>query len=842
MMKKKYKVGGMNCAACVARVEKSVKGVSGVQSCEVNLLLGSMSVEGDVSDDAIIAAVTSAGYSASVEGTENRGTSDVPREGESSTARGVLYRLVPSAVLLLLLMYISMGHVMWSLPLPPPLDGNALSVAITQMLLSLVIMLINKNFFVSGVKGILHLSPNMDTLVALGSFASFAYSVCVLYAMSADAMASDIGMMHERLHELYFESAAMILVLITVGKLLEARAKGKTTSAIRSLMDLTPKMATVVRDGVEVVIPAKDISVGDIIIVKRGENVPADAEICEGELSVDESALTGESIPRDLGVGDTVLGATTVLSGYAKLRAIKVGEQTAIAEVIKMVKEASGSKAPVAKAADKVAGVFVPVVLCIAFVTALIWMLVDGEIGYALARAVCVLVISCPCALGLATPVAVMVGSGVGAKHGILFKTAASLEASGKIKTVAFDKTGTVTVGKPAVDSVIPIGATEEELIRCAYSLEIKSEHPLAKAVVEFAKNEKNITPDAATDFRADVGGVSGVICTERIFGGNLKYINESLGAELSESLLSKSLLSYYDSLSREGKTVLIFAKKDTVLGLIAISDRIRDDSAEAVRELRKMGITSVMITGDNRACAEYVAKQVGIERVIAEVLPGDKAKHVKQLSSESGTVAMVGDGINDSVALTEADVGIAIGAGADVAIDSADVVLKRSSILDVASAIKLGRRVLINIYENLFWAFCYNVIGIPLAAGAFIPLFGWELQPMFGALAMSISSFLVVSNALRLNFYRPIQNKDKMQTNINKSEVKEMKTVTLKIQGMMCPHCSGRVKSALEAHPAVASADVSHERMDAIITLNRECAAEELVKIVTDAGYKVID
>ncbi len=837
MDKRKYKVSGMSCAACVARVEKSVKALSGVDECEVNLLLGSMTVLSDASDEDIISAVRSAGYDASLQG-DGRKSSDEKKQDEGAPFKKIIRRLVPSCVLLFILMYISMGHMMWHLPLPEFLAENPISMGITQLWLSGLIMVINKEFFINGARGIVHLAPNMDTLVSLGSLTSFVYSLYVLYLMSADMLLSNTGSAMERLHGLYFESAAMILVLITVGKLLEALAKGKTTSAIRALMDLTPKMATVIRDDGEVLISAESIAIGDIFIVKRGENIPADGEIVEGLVSVDESALSGESVPIDKSVGDGVFGATSVLSGYAKVRAVSVGEQTAMAKIIAMVKEASGSKAPVAKAADKVAGVFVPCVMALSLLTFIVWMLVGVPLGEAVTHAVAVLVISCPCALGLATPVAVMVGSGVGAKNGILFKTAASLEASGKIKMVALDKTGTVTEGNPAVCEVISFLDNDERLIALAASLESKSEHPLARAVNTYAK-ERGVSLLPAEEFLAEYGGVSAAIDGSKVFGGNVKYIEKKCAGSLSDKTLSR-----INELSGEGKTVLIFASELDIFGIVAISDKIREDSPNAIKELEKLGIQTVMLTGDNRKCAEYVAGRVGISRVVSEVNPLDKAKIIRELSlGEGDLVAMVGDGINDSVALVEADVGISIGSATDVAIDSADVVLTRSSLSDVAAAVRLGRRTLINIYENLFWAFCYNIIGIPLAAGAFIPIFGWSLNPMFGAAAMSVSSFLVVMNALRLNLYDPTRKhnkKAKMQTNIYKKET-EMEKLTIKIEGMMCPHCSGRVKSLLLENPAVSEADVSHERGDAIITLKEKTEISVLEEIITDAGYKVI-
>ncbi len=846
MKKANYKVGGMSCAACVARVEKAVNALEGVVTCEVNLLLGTMSVEGEVDAERVTAAVSGAGYTASAEdGVGTSETEDTDAEKETrSEIKYTLIRLISSSVLLLILMYISMGHLMLSLPLPSFLSENASAIALTEFILCTMIMVINKHFFHNGAKGIVHLAPNMDTLVALGSLASYLYSIAILYLMSGDVHSGDFASAHERLHHLYFESAAMILVLITVGKLLETIAKGKTTSAIKKLMDLSPKMATVIRNGEAVLIPAKDISVGEIFIVKRGENIPADGVVIEGEISVDESALTGESIPKDMTVGASALGATMVLSGYAKLKAERVGEKTAISEVIKMVKEASGSKAPVAKAADKVAGVFVPAVIIISLITFIVWLCVGKDVGFSLSRAVTVLVISCPCALGLATPVAIMVGTGVGAKRGILFKNARAIEASGRISAVAFDKTGTITEGSPEVTDVIGISLSNDELIKTVISLEEKSEHPLARAVMRY-KEEHYVTEyPEALDFKVYPFGVSASICGKEVFGGNAHFIEKMTG----NKLLGDSLASFA-SLGEEGKTVLVIADKKEIFGLIAIADRIKEDSREAVLELEALGIKTVMITGDNPSSANYVASRVGISRVVAEVLPAEKAKVVKELSAELGSVAMVGDGINDSVALTEADVGIAIGKGADIAIDSADVVLTRGSLKGVVAAVRLGKRTLLNIYENLFWAFIYNIIGIPLAAGVFIAPFGWELEPMFGAVAMSLSSFIVVMNALRLNLYNPTRNTKNLkentitQTNVYKNGEEKMNTLTLKIEGMMCPHCSGRVKSALEASELVSSADVSHERGDAVITLANDApdAKDVLAKVIEDAGYKVV-
>lgn len=845
MKKRKYKVSGMSCAACVARVERAVKTLDGVSSCEVNLLLGTMDVAGDVSSDEISDAVKRAGYSAvpDGEGADSQSPLTDTEIEAKSEIKLTLYRLIISSVLLAALMYITMGHLMLNFPLPAFLRGNVVSITLTEFILCTAIMVINKHFFYNGARGIVHLAPNMDTLVSLGSMASYLYSIAVMYLISMDVHSGNMSLAHEKMHGLYFESASMILVLITVGKLLETLAKGKTTSAIKSLMDLSPKMATVIRDGDELQIPAKELKVGDIFVVKRGEKIPADGVVVSGEISADESALTGESVPRDISEGDSVLGATAVLSGYAKIRAEKVGEKTAIAEVIKMVKEASGSKAPVAKAADKVAGVFVPAVLLISLVTLAVWLIVGEGIGFSLSRAVTVLVISCPCALGLATPVAIMVGTGVGAKHGILYKNASALEAAGKIRAVALDKTGTLTEGEPEVSDAVGIAMSGVELMKLAVSLEEKSEHPLARAIMRYKDDSGIDSYPSSENFTAYPFGVKAEISGREVFGGNARFIKEQTSLSPQGDALIK-----FDSLRREGKTVLIIADRSEILGFIALSDKIKEDSKEAVSELRAMGVDVVMITGDNSAAAEYVASRVGIDRVISEVLPAQKALAIKEERARIGAVAMVGDGINDSVALTEADLGIAIGKGADVAIDSADIVLTRGSLKGVSAAIRLGRRTLRGIYENLFWAFIYNIIGIPLAAGMFIAPLGWELDPMFGAAAMSLSSFIVVINALRINLFNPNKTtlKDfkttKMQTIIYKEEEK-MAKITLKIEGMMCPHCSGRVRSALLESELVADADVSHERGDAIVTLAAESdtAKSTLTKIVEDAGYKVV-
>ena len=856
MKNTKFKVIGMSCAACSARVERAVSSLLGVDACEVNLLLGEMTVLGDASSDSVISAVEKAGYGAEIykEITEE---DDSEREAKEQT-RSILRRLVFSSALLLVLMYISMGYAMWHFPMPAFLTKTPIPLGIAELALTSLIMVINKHFFVNGVRGIVNLAPNMDTLVSLGSFVSYVYSIILLFKISDNTHS-----VAHALHGLYFESAAMILVLISLGKMLESIAKGKTTSAIRALMDLTPKTAIVIRDGIETEIPARDIKAGDVFIVKKGVNIACDGVVIDGEISLDESALTGESLPKDATPGSFVYGATTVLSGYAKIRAERVGEKTAIAEIVRMVKEASSSKAPVAKTADKIAGVFVPSVLLLSLVTFTLWAIFGSDISDAVTHAVTVLVISCPCALGLATPVAIMVGTGVGARRGILFKNAASLESAGKIKTVAFDKTGTVTEGKPEVCDVVSYGMDKARLMAIAGAIEEKSEHPLAVAVVNFTKGAENENNVLCEKFEASVGGVKGTVNGEEYYIGNERFILECLSLMPTED---------FTRLKASGKTALIMAKKDAVLGVIAISDKIKADSTDAVESLKSLGIKTVMITGDNAFAAKEVAERVGIDTVIADVLPNEKANVIKELKKD-GIVAMVGDGINDSVALTEANVGIALSQGADVAMDSADVVLTRGSLFGVVSAVKLGRRTLLNVYENLFWAFSYNVIGIPLAAGVFGVLFGWYLTPMFGAAAMSVSSFLVVMNALRLNLYNPDkkhENKNNSLQNcanlnvrtaintdntesiehVNTNDIKDkernerMNNVVIKIEGMMCPHCSGRVMSLLTASELVKEADVSHERGDAIVTLNCEATAEAvatLENIITEAGYKVI-
>ncbi len=806
-----FNVTGMSCAACSARVEKAVSKLPDVSSVAVNLLTETMSVEGNASPESIISAVENAGYGASLKNGTNK-TSSAELSAESPV-KHIGGRLLSSLVFLAALMYFSMGYVMWGFPVPEFFKGNPVAVGLSELLLTVAVLVINREFFVSGSKALFKGAPNMDTLVSLGSGAAFIYSVCVLFAMTG------LKDSHSLLHGMYFESAAMIVTLITVGKLLEARAKGKTTDALMSLINLAPKTATLIVDGEEKIVPAEEVAVGDIFAVKPGESIPADGVVTEGHSSIDESALTGESIPVDKETGDKVSAATVNRFGYIRCRATHVGNDTGLARIIKAVNDASATKAPVAKVADKVSGIFVPCVIVIAIITAAVWLLMGKSIGFSLARGISVLVISCPCALGLATPVAVTVGSGVGAKLGILFKNAAALEEAGRTKIVALDKTGTITKGEPSVTNVVPAtGISENELLEAAYALESKSEHPIAKAVIRYCET-LGMKPIPLEGFEISPGnGLSGSLNDEKLTGGSLKFINPE--GEFSEKA---------ELLANEGKTPLVFKKNDTVLGIIAVADEIKDDSSEAILSLKKMGIEVVMITGDNEKTANAIKAQCGVDTVIAGVLPVGKAEAVNRLK-EKGKVAMVGDGINDAPALTAADTGIAIGAGTDVAIDAAEVVLMNSRLSDVVSAIRLSRKTLKNIYENLFWAFIYNVIGIPVAAGVLIP-FGIELSPMLGAAAMSLSSFCVVSNALRLNGFRAKKEK----------EIKKMKK-ELKIEGMMCMHCSGRVKSALEAMDGVESAIVSHETNNAIITLTKDIPTEALKATVEAEGYKVIE
>ena len=832
-----YTVTGMSCAACSARVEKAVSGVEGVSSCSVNLLTNSMGVEGSASPEAIIAAVEAAGYGASRKGAAKASSPAAEEDALRDRDTPVLKRrLLSSLGFLLVLMYISMGHTMWGFPLPAFLNGNPVALGLMELLLAAIVMLINKKFFTSGLRGLLHGAPNMDTLVALGSGVSFAYSTVALFAMTAAVQRGDAAGAHALLHDLYFESAAMILTLITVGKMLEARSKGKTTDALKSLMRLAPQTACVERGGKELSVPIDEVVRGDVFLVRPGESIPVDGVVLSGVSSVNEAALTGESIPVDKAAGDRVSAATVNQSGFLRCEAERVGEDTTLSKIIKMVGDAAATKAPIAKLADRVSGVFVPAVIAVALVTFAIWLLLGKAFGYALSRAIAVLVISCPCALGLATPVAIMVGNGVGAKNGILFKTAVSLEEAGKAQIVVLDKTGTVTNGEPVVTDLLPAeGVSGEELLAAALSLEKKSEHPLARAVTAYAA-ERGTEGREAEDFSALPGnGLRARLDGEELLGGSLAYISSlvSVPPELRERA---------DALSEKGKTPLLFAKGGELLGVIAVADTVKDDAAEAVRELKGMGIHVVMLTGDNARTAAAIGEQVGADEVISGVLPDGKESVIRSLQ-QRGRVAMVGDGINDAPALTRADIGIAIGAGADVAIDAADVVLMKSRVRDIPAAIRLSRATLTNIKENLFWAFFYNVVCIPLAAGAYAR-FGLTLSPMIGAAAMSLSSFCVVSNALRLNLrniYDPGRDKAIKKT-LGKSDKEETPmTKTMKIEGMMCPHCEARVKKTLEALEAVSSAEVSHVSGSAVVTLAAPVEDEVLKKAVEAQGYDVL-
>lgn len=829
-----YNVTGMSCAACSSRVEKAVSNVDGVTACSVSLLTNSMGVDGTASPKAIIAAVEAAGYGASLKDkTKDKSAANYDALADRETP-AIRRRLIASLVFLAALMYISMGHMMWGFPLPQFLAENHVAMGLVQLLLTAIVMVINQKFFISGFKGLIHRAPNMDTLVALGSGTAFVYSTIALFAMTDAQLKGDTAAVMSYMHEFYFESAAMILALITVGKMLEARSKGKTTDALKGLMKLAPKTATVVLDGKETVVPIEQVKKGDIFAVRPGENIPVDGIIIEGNSAVNESALTGESIPVDKSSGDSVSAATLNQSGYIKCEAVRVGEDTTLFQIIKMVSDAAATKAPIAKIADKVSGVFVPAVIIVAVITAIVWLACGQSVGFSLARAISVLVISCPCALGLATPVAIMVGSGVGAKNGILYKTAVSLETAGRIQTVVLDKTGTITKGEPSVTDIIPFGDTNENaLLKAAVSLECKSEHPLAAAINAKAELE-NIEAENVEEFRALPGnGLEALQHGEALYGGNFSFVSKRT------TILPESKIMA-ERLADEGKTPLFFCKGNKLLGIIAVADVIKEDGAKAVSELKNMGIRVVMLTGDNEKTANAVGKQAGVDEVIAGVLPDGKEKSVQKLK-QSGRVAMVGDGINDAPALTAADLGIAIGAGTDVAIDAADVVLIKSRLRDVPAAIRLGRKTLRNIHENLFWAFIYNVIGIPLAAGVFINLFGWQLNPMFGAAAMSLSSFCVVTNALRLNF-ADIRNskRDKKIKQKTQKESSEMEK-TMKIEGMMCPHCESRVKQVLEALPEVDSAIVSHKKGEAVLTLNKDVSDEILKKTVENQGYKVL-
>lgn len=861
---RQFNVTGMSCAACQARVEKEVSAVTGVDSCSVSLLTNSMGVEGSASEADIINAVEAAGYGASIKN-KTGNTANIDNSQESLIDREtpvLIKRLVASVILLLPLMYVSMGHMMWEWPLPGFLDGNHVSMGIYELLLSGIIMVINQKFFISGFRGLIHRSPNMDTLVALGSMASFAYSTYALFAMTKAQMMSDMDMVMKYMDEFYFESAAMILTLITVGKTLEARSKGKTTDALKALMKLAPKTATLYNDGIETEVPIADIKVGDKFAVRPGESIPVDGVVVSGYSAVDESSLTGESIPVEKSEGDVISAATINQSGYIICEATRVGEDTTLAKIIQMVSDAAATKAPIAKIADKVSGVFVPVVIAIAVVTFVVWMLCGYAFGFSLARAISVLVISCPCALGLATPVAIMVGNGKGARNGIMFKTAVSLEETGKVNIVALDKTGTITSGQPVVTDIVAIGTDETELIRLAYSIESKSEHPLARAIIKKAE-ELEIKAIPVEDFQILAGsGLTARADGEELAGGNAEFIK----TKLADAGLPEVMSAQIEELEREGKTPLYFAKAGKLLGIIAVADAIKEDSAKAIAKLRNMGLHVVMLTGDNERTAKAIGEKAGVDEIVAGILPEGKAQIIKQLQ-EYGKVAMIGDGINDAPALTMADMGIAIGAGTDVAIEAADVVLMKNSLLDAVAAIRLSQKTLTNIHQNLFWAFIYNIIGIPLAAGLWIPVFGWTLNPMFGAAAMSLSSFCVVSNALRLNgvkLYGDIKDKiiknsigNKMllsndgtnnetsdngignnfiNQNINIMEEKEME---ISVKGMMCMHCEKAVKEALEAVDGITEAIADHTSESVKITMSKEVSEDTIKDVIVGKGYE---
>ncbi len=836
-----YNVTGMSCAACQARVEKAVSEVKGVESCAVSLLTNSMGVEGSADPKDIIEAVEKAGYGASIKSSQSKKAMGSEEDSLKDTETPKMKkRLIASVIILIPLMYVSMGHMLFNFPLPKFLDSNHVAMGLYELLLSGLVMVINQKFFISGFRGLFNKAPNMDTLVALGSSASFLYSVVALFKMTNAVLLKDTEMVMYYMDQFYFEAAAMILTLITVGKMLEARSKGKTTSALKGLMDLSPKTATILRDGKETTVSIDEVKVGDIFVVRPGDSIPVDGEVIKGESAVNESALTGESVPAEKETGSQVYAATINTSGYMECRALKVGEDTTLSAIIKMVSDAAATKAPIAKVADKVSGVFVPAVIGISLITFVVWLLLGKEVGYSLARAVSVLVISCPCALGLATPVAIMVGNGMGAKTGILFKTAASLEEAGKTDIIALDKTGTITSGEMKVTDLIPEKSlTQDELLTVAYALEEKSEHPISKAITEYAK-EKETALKETKDFEVLPGnGIKGKIGESLYYAGNLKYIEgvtETLNSDCKETI---------DRLAKEGKTPILISSKEKLLGIIAVSDVLKDDSKEAVSELKRMGIHTVMITGDNEVTANAIGSQVGVDEIVASVHPNEKEAVVRKLM-EHGKVTMVGDGINDAPALTSANLGIAIGAGTDIAIDAADVVLMKSSLKDVAAAIRISKKTLRNIHENLFWAFFYNVLGIPLAAGCYVALFGWELNPMIGAAAMGLSSFCVVSNALRLNFIKPYDNsKDKPKTNraigklIDTETRKEETGMKIKVNGMMCGHCEMHVKKALEALDGVKSAVASHE--ENMVTLETEKDIDEaLIKAaVEEAGYE---
>ena len=837
-----YHVTGMSCAACSSRVEKAVSKVPGVESCSVSLLTNSMRVEGTASPEAVIAAVEAAGYGASCKG---RGTGTSSGSGNGASGGGaeadlledtetpvLKKRLIWSIIFLVVLMYFSMGHMMWGWPVPEAMADNHVAMGLLQLLLTAAVMVINQKFFISGFRSLWYRAPNMDTLVALGSTAAFGYSTYSLFAMTGAQVRGDMDGVMQYMHEFYFETAAMILALITVGKMLEARSKGKTTDALKNLMKLAPKTAVVLRDGTETEVPVEQVVKGDVFVVRPGENIPVDGIVLEGISAVNEAALTGESIPADKNPGDQVSAATVNQSGFLKCEASRVGEDTTLSQIIRMVSDAAATKAPIAKIADKVSGVFVPAVIGIAAVTIVIWLLCGQSIGYALARGISVLVISCPCALGLATPVAIMVGNGMGAKNGILFKTAVSLEEAGKVNTVVLDKTGTITRGEPKVtDLIMAEGVSEAELLETAYALEARSEHPLAGAVVAMAEGKKLKVCDVQDFMILPGNGLTAVNNGDQLIGGSLTFLSDRIGVPDDVKTVAQRL-------AEEGKTPLLFARSKKILGVIAVADVIKEDSPEAIRQLQNMGIEVVMLTGDNERTAAAVGKQAGVDQVIAGVLPDGKEAEIRRLRRK-GKVAMVGDGINDAPALTRADIGIAIGAGTDVAIDAADVVLMNSKLSDVPAAIRLSRATLKNIHENLFWAFIYNIIGIPLAAGVWIPLFGWQMNPMFGAAAMSLSSFCVVTNALRLNLF-DMRNAAKDKQIKRKQEEKTMEK-TMKIEGMMCGHCEATVKKALEALDGVDHADVSHEQDQAVVTLKEDVADDVLKKAVEDKDYNVV-